>query len=412
MYKITMPLLFLSLYAGFAHGQDVRRHILIYPLSNSISYGAEAGKGSCRMSVFETEHADVLEENAHFMKVRFPEGRMKGCFTETITGRDINVGWISKDDVAYADDDPTPGIVLKAKDAIKPSSAPCRDPIGDLINNSNDIRETTKAIRSAGMGLKDTGGIDHYMACYPVSSMATKNYATYSPIMDKITDSFAFRRNGTDYNVNPSLFRCLLIRESGFDPANVSNTGATGVGQHTWVNILSIRDRLAKKENWERQMWDKFFSDMRTDPQGKILLAQCPKTAGGAAPTFSDKQDAACPLNSLAASAIYNLQIQESLRRATKNQQISVPDELNYQVAVGAAYNLGDGAASKAVNNLVITDWPGAIENKAQTPNKKSEVHNHINALRNCMQKDNWSPMAHMDTKNNKCASTAPLSAK
>lgn len=413
MFKIFLPLLLLSLCAELSEAQ-VRRRILIYPQTDSVAYTSEPGRGSCRMSVKETETAEVLEDTGGFLRVRFPAKRMQGCFGESMLGRDMDIGWLDKKEISYGDDDSSPAKLLTAKEAAASANAPCADPIGDFIKNTEDLRETSRAIKSASFGMKDVSGFDRYMGCYPISSQSAKNYASYSGVMNRITDSFAFRRNGTDYSVNPVMFRCLLRRESGFDPVNKSTTGAVGLGQHTNVNILHIKNRLEKKENWERQLWDRFFGQMKNDPEGRALLAQCPRTANGEMPSFKDKQDAACPLQSMAASALYNLQIQESLRRSSKVKQINWNEELNYQVAVGAAYNLGDGAAAKAVSDLVVSNWPEAIQSRAPSADKNSEVSNHIHALRNCMQKDNWNPMARKESVNNKCsgAATSPAKAK
>lgn len=399
--------LFLALPASAATSS---RRIFLYQQQNSVSYSGEVGQSSCRMSLKETESAELLEETKDYIKVRFPKGRMQGCFGDTLFGRDIDVGWIPRKEVTYGDDDPSPVQLIKPKSESE-TAAPCPPARSAPVNEPAGLRDIANAIRAQAAGIKSVESFDKYRACYPLTSAGEANYAACSPVMDKIASTMGFRKNGVDYAVNPMLFRCLIWRESQYDPSNKSETGAMGLGQHTNVNILHIKNRLQNKNNWERQVWDQTYAQMKSDPYGAALLKRCPRTANGAAPTFVDKEDAKCPLNSLIASAIYNLQIQESLMRSAKLKNIRREDELNFQVAVGATYNLGDGVAAKAVSDLTVDNWPSAIQKRAQNPGKSVEVANHITALRNCMEDKNAAPMAARDAKSRRCEYPNPPAA-
>ena len=129
-------------------------------------------------------------------------------------------------------------------------------------------------------------------------------------------------------------------------------------------------------------------------------------------PVFETKEDAKCPLQSIAASSIYNLLIQRELMKSSKSKNIDWEQELDYQLAVAAAYNLGNGASRAAVENLFVGDWLKAIKKmskKSKDPNKDEEVDGHITAIRNCLQEDNWKPMEKKDKP--VCSNFAEISA-
>ena len=374
------------------------RRVVIYPDTESVSFTNTPGQGICRLSIKEVEPAEVLEETKTHLKVRFDRKDIIGC---NLLGSSVQEGWLEKKEIAYGVDDPTPVKINERKPIkvyISGSSRPCpnKEALPAKVPELAQSREIEK--KASGMGMKDTAEADRWMQCYPQNSLGLENYKKVSPFIDKIASDFSFSKGGRDYSVNPVLFKCLLRRESGYDPVSKSKTGAYGLGQQTNVNIHSINHRLSVKDSWERKLWDRFFDDAKKTNEGQKMLSECARSPSGKTPVFESKADAACPLQSLAASAIYNLQIQESLRSSAKVQKVGLKEEFDYQLAIGAAYNLGNMAASSAVSNLEIDGWIKAIKEKPKGE-KTSEVANHIEALRNCMEDGTFKPMYKNDPR-------------
>lgn len=348
-------------------------------------------------------------------KVRI-EG-MNGCPTRKDSQGRL-VGWVRHDQMAYSPN-PQVGVVVPDPAPMPSNSGPpdanmCTSPAGSCnkspaAKNHADLKSVADVAarewrpdvgRSPGM--KSMADIDRYMQCYPKGGAeGYKRYKELSPFFDIAASTFRVKTDGFQLEANPAMMRCLIRRESGFISdikAEGVNGGATGLGQHTDINVRHIKQRLAQKGSWERTLWNDFFKKAKSTKEGQALLAKCPQTSGGQEPKFETKEDAKCPLQSMAASHIYNLQVQRELRVSGKEyKNISPEHMLDYQVAVGAAYNVGDQAASSAIEDLGIKGWLKAIltfgQANAKNSEKKKEVPAHILALKNCMQANNWKPM-------------------
>jgi hypothetical protein len=262
------------------------------------------------------------------------------------------------------------------------------------------ISELIGLLRRQQAGLKSTSNIDNYIRCYPYGKNSYKNFKRYAKYIDLAADVFRVEIKSNTYEVHPSLMRCLLRRESGFDPENNSHTGAVGLGQHTDINIREIKKRINTSGSWEQKLWRDFFDRVRKMPGGQAEMNKCMGTSENGRPVFDTKDDARCPLQSIAASSIYNLLIQRELMKSSKARNIEWEQELDYQLAVAATYNLGNGASRTAVKDLFVGGWLDAIRKKSKKskdPNKDDEVNAHIKAIRNCMQVNNWKPMMAKD---------------
>lgn len=370
------------------------------------------------MGLSKPSGARILQESDDYVQVSFDQPGIHGCTWEFL-GKDANVGWVAKKDITYADDGADDDSEVKVVDTpdepaepehhpleltvTRPRKNPCpakeisagsMDDIDPTIQNVGDL---INHIRAKDSGMKSLNEVKKYIACYPLSEKGAKNLNSYEPFMDKITHSFSIAFRSETLNINPSLFRCLLRRESGFDPASLSFTGAVGVGQHTNINIEHISSRIKNPKSWEHKLWNQFFTNALKDPKARALMESCPGAKKGMLPTFNSKKDAACPLSSLAASGIYILEIQKALRQSSSARTIAWNQDLEYELAVGASYNLGDGAAGKAVDDLLVDGWVDAIQNRPSNKQKKQEVKNHISALRNCLEDKNWKPMTPGD---------------
>ena len=370
------------------------RRITLYPVDVAVSFSAqpEPNTDNCHLTINRTEPAEVLEENETQMRVRLDSNDFAGC---SLRGTPVKEGWIIKKENAYGDDDPRPVKINRPQipRVVIYTPKPCpkiAPPVLPEIAQSREIRKMTEN------GMKDYDENDRWMQCYPKNQKGLQTYKRVSPFMDRIVSNFTFSKAGQTYTVDPILFKCLIRRESGYDPKIKSDTGAMGLGQQTNINIRSIKHRLEVPGSWEGKLWKRIFEEAKNSPEGQEMLKECQRTSRGEDPVFQSKEDAACPLQSLAASGIYNLQIQESLRLSSKVKKVDLKQQLKYQLAVGAAYNLGHGAAGSAVNDLVVDGWLEAIVNKAKGA-KRKEVSNHIEALRNCVEAGSFKPMYETD---------------
>lgn len=392
---------------SFAQSQE--RRIFIYPTRSSASFTAQVGSGNCRISLGETQGARVVGETATHLQVVFDTDDLHGCYGDQwLQGHDLKRGWLAKSEISYADAEnnewkAAPSPTAQAEDCPPPAQAPVD---GKTYRNLDDLIGTIKREHS---GMKSPEEVENYLRCYPKSADGLANSRTFKPVMDRIASTFSLRSGANTLKVDPTLFRCLLRRESGYDPKTVSSTGAAGLGQHTDINIRHIANRLKSPNSWESKLWKDFFRDIRKTEDGRKMLAACPGSRRGEIPRFETKADASCPLQSMAASAIYNLQIQQALMRSSNVRNIEWENELDYQLAIGAAYNLGDGASAKAVDDLVVDGWLDSIRRKSPDKDKRAEVDNHIKALRNCLQAGNWDPMYKKDQP--QCADFARVSA-
>lgn len=384
---------------AFAQNLGDERAILIYPTQGRVLYSGDPNANSrirCTMSLNEAQRATLLERRGEHIRVRFAPNTLRGCVWDQIWGRNIDEGWLRVDQVSYADDEtvrpagstePEPQMAA----APRPAATPCPEtgrPLGHQPG-IDQMGQFIDSLREQHAGMKSTAEIEQYMRCYPLGE---NHYTQYRFVLRQLPGLFNLESGGQSFVVSQHLMTCLFRRESGFDTRQVSRTGAVGLGQHTSVNIRHIHERLQVRGSWERQLWDRFFARMRETPEGRRMLEACPRTARGQAPRFESREDAVCPLNSIAAASIYNLQVQRALRRRSRLRDLDWRDEMTYQLAIGASYNLGDGLASRAVDDLSIDGWLDSIRRRSPNPGKREEVAAHIRALRNCMQHGNWQP--------------------
>lgn len=431
-------LLFLALFSTFAHAETTAgRELTLAAAHGSFYFSSSASEEKgCTVTLAEPGVAKILSESETHFEVEWANPP-KGCYFQTwFRGLNLKHGFVRKDELVWkqeGDEDlPIPASKnAEATAALAPPKVDCvekadsiPDPetTGSLPTTSlhtggglNGIGSLISALRTQYSGVKASAQIDQYMECYPYGEEGVENYQRLKKYVNMAAEHFRLEAKGQVYEVNPALMACLFRRESGYDPKNASHTDAVGLGQHTSINVKDISQRLAKKGSWEYALWSSFFERVKKDPAGRKLMLSCMGTSKTGEPVFNSKEDAKCPLQSIAASSIYNLNIQRELVKSAKVNFINWEDDLQYQLAIAAAHNLGNGASRKAVQDLFLGGWLKSILKKSPSKEKKEEVANHINAIRNCMQANNWKPMVEGDRP--KCASfpggaRAPAAAK
>lgn len=397
------------------------RQIQIAPSHGPFVYAsAPDEKSSCTISSKKPLRAELVSETETHFEVKWITP-LAGCYYERVFGSlSKKQGFVRKEDVTWEDEssDDMPVVAsvnTPAENAAVPPApcpaAPESVPIelsepqttGSIapppanLGGISGIGNLLQALKRNQAGIKPPQDIDKYMECFPYGDDGRENYRRYRKFLDVAADNFRVTIKDQPIEVNPTLMACLFRRESGYDPKNTTHTDAVGLGQHTSINIKDISQRLSKKGSWESALWKSYFARIKADPEGRRLLYSCKGSAKNGDPVFNSKEDAKCPLQSIAASHIYNLLIQRELMRSSKTNHVEWEQELEYQLAIGGSYNLGNGAAREAVQNLFVGGWLKAILRKSSKKEKQEEVASHVSAIRNCMQAGNWKPMAAKD---------------
>lgn len=261
--------------------------------------------------------------------------------------------------------------------------------------------------------------VEQYLRCY-----ATKNYQTYLTKYRGMIDTAA-----KEFQVDPSLMRCLLLRESQWDSATVSCTCAMGLGQQTSENMSSMKQTVAA--TLSGPAWTSYMNQMRAqDPHFsnhcsgefkrgneekdtnsafyKSVMAGREKACGAkATPCRVFRQDdRRCPAASIAASAAYLKYIDAIVRKAVNCGQIEPWQIADSRVAIALAYNAGEGTFKKALkeaNDENTTISINFLDGAAVSPKKLDEMRNHYRALRFCLHTGETDPPSSRDTKKPEC---------
>jgi hypothetical protein len=298
-------------------------------------------------------------------------------------GLDDAWGFVRKEDAARLEDPEVEKILadLEAREISSRDCPPERTPV-------SSVTELLGRIISDTAGLKNKQELQTYLDCY--STPHQKEYQhDFKPMIELAEQVFG---------VPSILLTCLLRRESSWDKEAVSPTGAVGLGQHLKANSAFISRLIGDSPARRRahtqarstvaRQWDYYMNHIaKTRPE---LLKGC---SGG-----FDLEDRTCPAASIAAASVYLVQIQKELNSSSKIPSMEWEDFKSHFVTAAAAYNIGNGFASKAVKGLSDSDeWVDALMDRPMKAGKRGELTDHIRALRNCMGKNNWGPPSKRD---------------
>ncbi len=384
------------------------RELILAPASGPFFIRPTADdEEGCTMNLSKPLKATIIAETETDFHVEWSK-EINGCYwLQWKRSFNPTKGWVKKSDLVWEENTETK--VVEAPPMVRPKKRPAKVYKGETCDEGKtneilpeseqfkNVEDLISHLRNEYGGLKNPKDVDRYISCFPYGNDGRENFEKYSPYVELASEVIRLERKGEDLMVNPSLSKCLIRRESGFDPKNTSGAG-DGLGQQTPINRKDLYQRLQKEGSWERAAWDNFFKEVKKSPAGKKMLKDCPGSVkAGKPPRMKTEEDSFCPLQSIAASHIYLLQIQLSLQKAAEVKSIAWENELDYQLALAAAYNLGHSAASNAVDELNIDDWLDAIRNKSSKKAKRKEVAGHIESIKNCLQADNWDPMFKND---------------
>jgi hypothetical protein len=305
-------------------------------------------------------------------------------------------------------------------DALEPFRKP---PMKCVPHPAKPMTENQKFLAEA-TEQKQPEEVEQYLRCY-----APKNYPNYVAKYRGMIDAAA-----KEFQVDGSLMRCLLLRESQFDSSMISCTCAMGLGQQTSDNLLSMKGTVSA--TFSGPAWTNYMNQMRQKDPGfsnscsgefkrsdeetnttsgfyKLIMAGQEKGCGiQATPCHVFRQDdRRCPAASIAASAAYLKYIDSIVRKAVNCGQLEswqIPDS---RIALALAYNAGEGTAQKALakaDNENTTISINFLDNAAVSHKKLDEMRNHYRALRFCLHKGETDPPSIRDTRKPECFKALP----
>jgi len=237
---------------------------------------------------------------------------------------------------------------------------------------------------------------------------------------------------------NASVMKCIGLRESMWDPTLVSGCppgrpcppqangrpqrgGAMGLGQQTQTNVAHIQcllEGVCKQRNpqtgaietvkrtptdWAVKLWKEYFRRVKAElsPAELAHLFTNPITGARCTETMTLKErDAPCPINSIAAMALYQVEAELTIRRTSplyKNTAINDFNEkerCDLEVVQGSTNNAGTGTVQRAVRNAAPSEWRGRLREGTLDPNDHGlEADQFSKYIRNCLEAGNLNSM-------------------
>lgn len=318
------------------------------------------------------------------------------------------------------------------EDALEPFKKP---PSKCVPHPSKPMTERQKFLAQA-TAQKSPEEVEHYLRCYPGANY--QSYVVNNGYRDMIETA------AREFQVDQSLMKCLLRRESQWKSSTVSCTCAMGLGQQTGGNLESMKDTIAS--TLSGQAWTNYMNQMRAkdpnfsvncsgdfrrshdvvdkegkpivnDPFYKSVMAHQEK---GCKPLKEPchvfrQDDRRCPAASIGATAAFLKYVQSIVRKAVNCGQIEpwqIPDS---NIAIALAYNAGGGTFQKAIkraNDENTTISINFLDGAMVSSDKILEMRRHYRAMRMCLHVGETGPPAARDIPKPECfQSTRPQMA-
>lgn len=237
---------------------------------------------------------------------------------------------------------------------------------------------------------------------------------------------------------NASVMKCIGLRESMWDPTRVSGCppgkpcppqangrpqrgGAMGLGQQTQTNVAHIQcllEGVCKQRNartgqvetvrraptdWAVKLWREYFRRVKAElsPAELAHLFTNPVTGARCTETMTLKErDAPCPINSIAAIALYQVEAELTIRRASPLYKNTALNDFNenercdLEVVQGATNNAGTGSVQRAVGQANPAQWRARLREATGDPNDHGlEADKFSKYIRNCLEAGNMNSM-------------------
>lgn len=195
-----------------------------------------------------------------------------------------------------------------------------------------------------------------------------------------------------DVGPHPDVLKCLIRKESLFNPSKVSPTGARGLGQQVKKNIIDIQRIL--KRSWAKKISDRFYKKLNTlDPATKKFMWTNAKTKEKCSKDLRSEDDAFCPAHSLMATALYQTYLEMIVRKNFKEFKKAGDfegNELLYVNAViAASHNAGSGSAEKATLRIERAgEWKRMLVKVQRSGARKEEIGGYFESMKACISGD------------------------
>lgn len=282
---------------------------------------------------------------------------------------------------------------------------------------------------------------EEYLRCYPTPNQENYNKhikpalelasKEFRVAMSPVTGSVAYLEQGDgkdpiamlasekvaeaegtwiDVHPHPDILKCMIRKESLFDPAATSQTGAAGLGQQVSQNVEEINCMLygcgAKNKRraalpWAAKMKDSFYNQARKLPEStQSYLWTNAKTGARCGDIMKSKEDAYCPIHSIMATALYQVKLETIIRKNYDKLKTSGDfegDELILASAMMASgHNAGEGNISKATQNGDPDQWLTQMLSNT-TGARTKEVRGYFKSMKACVGGDKQ-PMSANET--------------
>lgn len=339
----------------------------------------------------------------------------------------------------------------------------CDDPKNCPKENKQDSLQN--ALSGVGPSPEKSDELfDKYMDCWGAGNPNHKNYdKQYKKLLDlagktfrvdfrpQLTgegrvqallvagDSDLTRGNPFHLNVRSKHLKCIGMIESNWDPlrqdglpkgAPPDPNKAIGLMQQTNGNVEHINRLLnggtlvskgktykIPPQKWAVELWNSYHLKAKAilSPADYEEVTTNKATGQKCLPEMKNKmRDAPCPINSIAAMAIYQIVAELQIRTSSKkyfntpDRDYSNDERYHLGKAVGVTHNAGTGRAQKAVESGALPEeWVNEMVKHAQEQAK--EVKNYGQRLENCISAKSCEPPWDRRDKNgnlpkNKCA--------
>jgi hypothetical protein len=207
------------------------------------------------------------------------------------------------------------------------------------------------------------------------------------------------------------VMKCIGLRESLWDPKRVSSSGAMGLGQQTNTNVEHINcmlngckrgKEIVKPTKWAQQLWKEYFrrvkAELSVSEQAELFTH--PKTGKRCSETMQLKErDAPCPINSIAAMALYQIEAELTIRRTTPlyrgtDMDFNEDERCDLEIVQGATNNAGTGTVQGAVSGGgAPSQWRARLRDNTPIPGHGAETDQFSKYIRNCLQAGNMDSM-------------------
>ena len=206
-------------------------------------------------------------------------------------------------------------------------------------------------------------------------------------------------------SANANVMKCVSLRESRWDKEARSSAG-TGIGQQTYINAKDINEFMAANR-WAKDLWDSYFINAKKSFTASewAKVTTHPKTGKPCTQemrtVIADNKetavpDAYCPVNSIAAMALYQVMVELRIRQANPNYRDKAMTQAEFADIglLGAlGHNAGITSVSVAAKTGTPEQWVERVVAQSNSPERVKEKSDYRKFMQRCLSGQNWEPI-------------------